>query len=72
VLNFILAGSETTANMFTLYLLTVFRHPEVEVRIREEIKEFIKSSEDFTFDVLKKMKYMDWVQTEAIRLYTGG
>ena len=45
-----------------MMVLSIFEYKEIERKVREEIKTFIKSDEDFNTENLKKMKYLDWVQ----------
>ena len=46
----------------------VYQHPEVERRVREEIGEHMKE-DDFSYDNLKKMTYIDCVEKEVTRFY---
>ena len=62
ILTFIIAGSETTSFLLCMSILNIFKHKEVENKVRQEIQEFIKEEKNFNFDNLKKMKYMEWVQ----------
>ena len=55
-----------------MYVISIFDSKEVEQKVRDEIKKFIKNEEDFNFENLKQMKYLDWVQLETLRLSSGG
>ena len=37
-----------------------------------QINQNIKDSKDFTFENIKKIKYLDWIQYESIRLDNNG
>ena len=62
LLNFINAGSDTTSNMMLFVLLRIFDHPEVYTKLMEEINKYVKDGSYFTFDNIKKLKYLDWIQ----------
>ncbi|EFP13128.1 hypothetical protein CRE_07685 [Caenorhabditis remanei] len=65
---FIIAGFDTTALSlsFTTYLLT--NHPEVQRKLQAELDRECKDSE-VTFDNLSKLKYLECVMKETLRLY---
>lgn len=68
VLNFIIAGRDTTAQAlsWTIYLLT--QHPEVVQKFREEIDRVTPNSYP-SYEAWKEMKYGQNVFAEALRLY---
>jgi cytochrome P450 len=68
VLTLALAGHETTANAlsFTWYLLS--KHPEVERRLFEEVREVLGDA-DPTLADLERLEYTGWVVNEAMRSY---
>ena len=72
LLNFILAGSETTSIMFSFMLLRIFDNADVHAKLMEEIDKHLKDPQNMTFDELKKLKYLDWIQYETIRLDNSG
>ena len=59
LLNFILAGSETTSIMFSFMLLRIFDNADVHAKLMEEIDKHLKDPQNMTFDELKKLKY--WI-----------
>lgn len=63
-----LAGHETTANTlaWTFYLLA--KHPEVEVKLVEELDRVLAGRKP-TLQDLGQLTYTDWVIKEAMRLY---
>ena len=51
--------------MMIFYIVT---NPEVEKKVRKEI-ETEMNGEDYSFETLKKLKYIDLIQKETTRLY---
>lgn len=67
---FIVAGYETSLSViaFTLYLLA--KHPEVQKRLRAEIKKTLEMGRgEVLYENLKSMEYLDMVVRESLRLY---
>lgn len=50
-----------------IYLVSL--HPRVEERLKKEINEVIRSNEDYTYENIKKLTYLEWVQNETTRYY---
>ncbi|XP_065366481.1 cytochrome P450 4d2-like [Calliphora vicina] len=71
---FMVAGHDTTASgiSFTLHLLA--RHPEIQQKLVEEIKEVIGTDKNkpVTIRDLQELKYMECVIKESVRLYPPG
>ncbi len=61
-MTFTVAGSDTTSSLFSMMLLMISDHSEVEKRLREEIKSIFKIKEDINFDNVKKLEFLDWIQ----------
>ncbi|EUC50116.1 hypothetical protein COCMIDRAFT_1291 [Bipolaris oryzae ATCC 44560] len=71
-LNVLLAGRDTTACCLTWTLRLLARHPQVLERLRTEIEEVVGIGEHApqpTRADLKKMRYLDLVLKEVLRLY---
>ncbi|EMD97755.1 hypothetical protein COCHEDRAFT_1085873, partial [Bipolaris maydis C5] len=71
-LNVLLAGRDTTACCLTWTLRLLARHPQVLERLRTEIEEVVGLGEHApqpTRADLKKMRYLDLVLKEVLRLY---
>lgn len=71
-LNVLLAGRDTTACCLTWTLRLLARHPQVLKRLRTEIEEVVGLGEHApqpTRADLKKMRYLDLVLKEVLRLY---
>ena len=68
ILTFLAAGHETTAIalVWTVYLLS--QHPQVRVKLQDEIRSVLAGREP-TLDDLAKLPYLDWVLNESMRLY---
>ncbi|XP_072144479.1 cytochrome P450 3A19-like [Dermacentor andersoni] len=68
---FFLAGHDTTSTVisFTLYLLAI--HPDAQEKLREEVDECFKvHGEHPSLDVVTKLKYLDCVVSESLRMFT--
>ncbi|KAI5478309.1 cytochrome P450, family 46, subfamily A (cholesterol 24(S)-hydroxylase) [Pseudohyphozyma bogoriensis] len=69
---FILAGHETTATSLTWLLWTLARHPEVQTKLRAEIREarakaLSEGKEEIDSDDLSSLEYLDAVTREILR-----
>jgi cytochrome P450 len=69
LLNFVIAGRDTTAQALSWALLELATHADVQQRARDEIKAAIASPEDLTYDVLSKLRYLECVCLETLRLH---
>ncbi|CAI9109207.1 OLC1v1008982C2 [Oldenlandia corymbosa var. corymbosa] len=79
ILNFMIAGRDTTSSALTWFLWLVSTHPRVENKIREELQSLIiKPSKDddehgkfrlFQSDELKNLVYLQAALCETVRLY---
>ncbi|KAK4482276.1 hypothetical protein RD792_009428 [Penstemon davidsonii] len=66
VINFILAGRDTTSAALTWFFWLIYNHPEVEIEILREIREISKAP---TYDEVKDMVYTHASLCESMRLY---
>lgn len=69
VMNILMAGTETTATTLSWVFYELASHPEVEVRVHEEI-DAVLQGRPVTMADLPNLTYTDRVLTEAIRLHT--
>lgn len=75
MLNVMLAGRSTTASLLTSTIFELSRHPEVWLKLREEVISCLGAGtspqdlEKITFESLKRCTYLKWVINETLRLY---
>ncbi|HEY7094569.1 MAG TPA: cytochrome P450 [Ktedonobacterales bacterium] len=62
------AGHETTSNALTWTMYLLSEHPEIMERLLREIDEVLAGRAPTTADI-PKMRYLDWVFNESMRLY---
>lgn len=71
--NFMIAGQETTATAAALTLYSLSEHPEVQARLRDEIRSRLPSpSKDTPVDavLIESLPYLVAVCNEVLRLYS--
>jgi cytochrome P450 len=68
VLNFLIAGRDTTAQAMAWCLWNVLQHPEVERRILEEA-ESVCSEGALAYEHMAKLDYLQAVISESLRLF---
>uniref|UniRef100_A0A672YLD3 Cytochrome P450 4V2 n=1 Tax=Sphaeramia orbicularis TaxID=375764 RepID=A0A672YLD3_9TELE len=67
---FMFEGHDTTASSMTWALHLLGSHPEAHRKVQQELEEVFGASErPITTDDLKKLKYLECVIKEALRLY---
>ncbi|KAF7728512.1 hypothetical protein EC973_005916 [Apophysomyces ossiformis] len=71
VLNFIIAGRDTTAQALSWAFYNLMLHPRVEAKLVEEINEYIEEDMNAPtlYEVIKSMKYAHAVFYETLRLH---
>ena len=78
ILNFISAGKDSTATTLSCLIYMLCRHPSLQDKVAQEVKEATKMSEIDNFaefaasmneETLGKMQYLHAAITETIRLY---
>lgn len=67
VLNFLIAGRDTTAQALSWTFYYLASHPEVEERARQEISE-VCGMDDPAYDDIKSLPYLQAILSEALRL----
>lgn len=67
VLNFLIAGHETTASSLSFCLFELSQHPEILSKVRDEIQSVLGEGE-IHYDHLEKLVYLDRVISEVLRI----
>lgn len=68
IINFILAGKDTTAYALTMTLFYIATLPEIEKRLLAEIDENIRTDEHCTLSTIEKLEYLNAVIHESLRM----
>ncbi|EFO91748.1 CRE-CYP-13A10 protein [Caenorhabditis remanei] len=68
---FLIAGFDTTALSLSYSTFLLATHPEIQSKLQEEVDRECTNPE-ISFDQLSKLKYMDCVIKETLRLYPLG
>jgi len=68
ILNFVIAGRDTTATLLTWTSLLLAQHPEVMEKAIEEVK--LLKGNDPTYESLKQLTYIDYIIKESLRFYS--
>lgn len=75
ILNFMIAGRDTTSSALTWFMWLVSTHPEVEKKIRDELNSTIRSKEEagkrrlFEADEVRNLVYLHGALCESLRLF---
>ncbi|CAI0401201.1 unnamed protein product [Linum tenue] len=78
ILNFVIAGKDTTAATLSWFIYMLCKHPDVQVKVAGEIREAAtttsttsdtKKAQSVTDKALEKMHYLHAAITETLRLY---
>lgn len=70
MMTFLAAGHETTASSMTWATYMLCLHPEIQTKLRAEIREHIPSlSEDISSQQIDRMPYLNAVCSEVLRYY---
>ncbi|KAK1566085.1 cytochrome P450 [Colletotrichum navitas] len=65
---FIVGGSDTTANSMIYLVWAVCKHPKIKAKLLEELDGL---PDNYTYDDLRELKYLNCVVDETLRLYTA-
>lgn len=74
IVNFLLAGRDTTSSALTWFLWLISKNPQAETKIREELKASLPETEAETWRIfnpeeLNKLVYLHGAICETLRLY---
>ncbi|XP_055681613.1 probable cytochrome P450 28d1 [Lutzomyia longipalpis] len=68
-ITFFIDGFETSSIIMSFALYELAKYPEVQKKLREEIRETIQKHGEISFEVIHEMPYLDLVVSESIRLH---
>uniref|UniRef100_A0A146LLS0 Cytochrome P450 6j1 n=1 Tax=Lygus hesperus TaxID=30085 RepID=A0A146LLS0_LYGHE len=66
---FFLDGTETASIAMSYTIYCVAKHPDVQRKLRDEIREMGVTLENLDFEKLKSLEYLDMVLSECLRHY---
>jgi len=70
VLNFLIAGRDTTAQALSWTIFCLSTHPEIQEKARQDVLNSQGTdSPDYDYDDMKRLPYIEAVLSEALRLY---
>ncbi|XP_050233965.1 cytochrome P450 704C1-like [Mercurialis annua] len=78
ILNFVIAGKDTTAATLSWFIYVLCQHPDVQEKVAKEVREISKVKEITDFaafaasideEALEKMNYLHAAITETLRIY---
>ena len=64
-----MAATDTTSNALSRILHLLSLHPDVQDKLRDELKEACEDNEELTHDRLVSLPYLEAVCRETLRLY---
>ncbi|KAI2474282.1 hypothetical protein C4B38_000349, partial [Diabrotica virgifera virgifera] len=65
----LVAGPETTSSIISFALYELALQPDIQERLRNEIKDNCEIYKGFTYEGIQKNKYLDMVVNETLRKY---
>ncbi|KAI0270682.1 cytochrome P450 [Gloeopeniophorella convolvens] len=66
---FLLAGTDTTSSALSRILHLFALHPEVQEKLRSELKEACEDDDELAYDKLDTLPFLDAICRETLRLY---
>ncbi|KAG5340415.1 CP9E2 protein, partial [Acromyrmex heyeri] len=68
---FYFAGSETSSSVMSFITYQIVANPNIQVKLRQEIDELLNElNENVTYEAINKLKYLNAVIKEALRLFS--
>ncbi|XP_055546467.1 probable cytochrome P450 28a5 [Wyeomyia smithii] len=67
--SFFADGFETSSLVMTYCLFEIASHPEVQKKLRDEIRDFQRNKGGITYENLGEMTYLDQVLNESLRIH---
>jgi cytochrome P450 len=65
---FLVAATDTTSSALSRVLHLLSLHPDVQDKLRKELKEAFEDNEELTYDQLVSLPYLEAVCRESLRL----
>ncbi|KAF9092774.1 hypothetical protein BGX27_001727 [Mortierella sp. AM989] len=69
LMNFLLAGRDTSTNLLTFMCYNLGKHPEIMKRVRQEIFDVVGRDRKPDHEDIKQLKFLKQVINETLRLY---
>lgn len=78
ILNFLIAGKDTTAGTLSWFIYMLCKHPEIQEKVAREVKDAVETDDEtdlekfvnlLTDEALDKMQYLHAALTETLRLF---
>jgi cytochrome P450 len=66
--NLVFAGTDTTGNTLTYLFYELSRHPEWQLRLRDEVNSALGDQADFMYDKISELPVLEAVAQEILRL----
>ncbi|GAB0089367.1 Cytochrome P450 [Sergentomyia squamirostris] len=66
---FLIAGYETSSTVISFALYELSKQPELQEKLRKEIKEYKEKCKTIEYETIKDMEYLHMVVQETLRLY---
>ncbi|XP_049644601.1 cytochrome P450 3A12-like [Suncus etruscus] len=66
---FVLAGYDSTTNSLSFIMHSLATHPDIQLKLQQEIDSTFPNKAPPTYDTLMQMEYLDMVVKESLRLY---
>uniref|UniRef100_A0A6B2E8P4 Putative cytochrome p450 6g1-like protein n=1 Tax=Phlebotomus kandelakii TaxID=1109342 RepID=A0A6B2E8P4_9DIPT len=66
---FLIAGYETSSSAIAFTLFELARHPEVQEKLRKEVRAYAEKYGSLQYETINEMEYLHMVMKESLRLY---
>ncbi|XP_070508784.1 probable cytochrome P450 28a5 [Chironomus tepperi] len=70
--SFLIDGYDTSSNAISAALYEMARNKRIQTKLRDEIRSKMPKEEDFTYDNIMALEYLDMVWHETLRLHNPG
>ncbi|CAH1397886.1 unnamed protein product [Nezara viridula] len=72
IFSFFVAGIHSNLTTLSYALFQLSRHPQVQEKLRHEVDSILSGNEYVSYDDVMKMKYLEDVVNESLRMYPRG